>query len=384
MRRAVLLGVPETKRTVYMKKAAEREGVPLSVLDWDNWRDHLPEGELFLKIDPPRWDTGSLGDLERLTGFYERELGELSGLAEKRQAEYLNMPSAIAWLLHKRRCKERLMEAGLPVTEFLINDPEPPAEGAPGSVSGKGRISGRIRGMGRSGEPEAPAETASERGGTGGRIRNTEQLLEEMLRRRICQVFIKPVCGSGAAGVSAFRVQPGTGRMKLYTCAADMSGSGLVNTKRLRVYTEGEEIRRFLDQLLLMDCVVERWYAKDMCGIYSYDLRAVVQGGRMDRLVARLSRGPITNLQLNNHPLSEEEVGITSGQREMLEELCRKAAACFPGLWSVGLDILLEKGSRRPRILEMNAQGDLIYQDIYEENGIYRHQARRIKEWLSI
>ncbi len=144
-----------------------------------------------------------------------------------------------------------------------------------------------------------------------------------------------------------------------------------------------EQIRHILDQLLAMDCVVERWYARAMHGAYSCDFRGVVQGGRVDHLLARLSRGPITNLQLNNHPLPAEEAGLTSGQREMVEDLCERAAGCFPGLWSVGIDLLLEKGSLTPRIIEMNAQGDLIYQDIYGENIIYRRQAERMKRWLS-
>ena len=42
----------------------------------------------------------------------------------------------------------------------------------------------------------------------------------------------------------------------------------------------------------------------------------------------------------------------------------------------------MEKGSLRPRIIELNGQGDLIYQDIYSENRIYRHQAEIMKEWL--
>ena len=46
------------------------------------------------------------------------------------------------------------------------------------------------------------------------------------------------------------------------------------------------------------------------------------------------------------------------------------------------MDILLEKGSLRPRVIEMNGQGDLIYQDIYDKNKIYRHQAEMMKEWL--
>ena len=55
---------------------------------------------------------------------------------------------------------------------------------------------------------------------------------------------------------------------------------------------------------------------------------------------------------------------------------------CFPGLTCAGIDLLPERGSLALRIIEMNAQGDLIYQDMYQENRIYRHQAAMMKRWL--
>ncbi len=60
-------------------------------------------------------------------------------------------------------------------------------------------------------------------------------------------------------------------------------------------------------------------------------------------------------------------------------DLCNRAMDCYPQLKSAGIDILLEKGSLKPRIIEMNGQGDLIYQDIYADNLIYRRQAGIIK-----
>ena len=40
--------------------------------------------------------------------------------------------------------------------------------------------------------------------------------------------------------------------------------------------------------------------------------------------------------------------------------------------------MLIEKG--RPYIIEMNGQGDLIYQDIFSENIIYRSQVEIMKK----
>lgn len=353
MRQAFLLGNPGTKRTDYLKKAAEQTGISIVLLNWKDWSGHLPEGEVFLKIDPPLWDSWSLEQLNPLTETYRRQLTEIEQLAEKREVEFLNTPSAIAELLDKHGCKERLMQAGLPVPDLLCKDDV----------------------------DDAFSEKANSCKDPQKRIWSTEQLLDEMRQRRIGQVFIKPVFGSGSAGVSAFRMQPGTGRMSLYTCAFDVPDSGLVNTKKLRQYTEPGEVRSLLDRLLRLNCVVERWYPKAAYGRYTYDLRVVVQEHRIDYILARLSQGPITNLHLNNHPLSIEELGLPLQTMEDVEELCQRAMDCFPGLKSAGIDILLGKGSLKPRIIEMNAQGDLIYQDIYHENVIYRRQAERMKAW---
>jgi len=334
MRQAVLLGNPETKRAIFMKQAAEKTGLRLIFLDWRNWRELMPDAELFLKIDPPLWDSSSLGELESLVEEYKEKLTRLSYLEKKGNIVFLNHPLVIKALLDKRECKDTLRRAGIPVTESL------------------------------------------------GSVGNMEQLTEIMDACRTYQVFIKPVNGSGAAGVAAFRMQPKTGKMALYTCAADRDGR-LVNTRRLRRFSEQREIRYLLEKLLKLDCIVERWYAKETYQNMYYDLRAVLQDGKLDYLLARLSGGPITNLHLNNHPLALEELKLPVPVQEEVTKICKRAMACYPGLQSAGIDILLEKGSRRPRIIEMNAQGDLIYQDIYDKNMIYRHQTEMMGRWLS-
>ena len=65
-----------------------------------------------------------------------------------------------------------------------------------------------------------------------------------------------------------------------------------------------------------------------------------------------------------------------------IEEVCAKAMEAFPELAMAGIDILLEKGSLRPRIIEINGQGDLMYQDIFKENKIYKEQIRYMAEFL--
>lgn len=391
MRQAVVLGKPDTKRTHYLGRAAREAGLHVLFLDWDRWREDFPEGKIFLKIDPPVWDNCSLERLGDLVGGYQRQLREIQKLARFRDVEFLNEPRAIMALLDKKVCKETLVKAGLAVSEEIrpegSNDvPEKGRSAKAGAgASGAGRPEGGALGAGW---PEGRGrDDVRERLPGAELIGDVAQLLEVMRARRTYQVFIKPVCGSGAAGVAAFRWQPLTGKMILYTCARERSGEegdgldeGLVNTKRLQRITDSRQVLSMAGKLLRLGCIVERWYAKAEYRGFSYDLRAVVQDGRMDFCLARLSKGPITNLHLNNHPLELGMLGLPEKVLGELEELCRNAAGCFPGLRSAGIDILLERGSLRPRIIEMNAQGDLIYQDIYGENGIYRRQAEMMRQ----
>ncbi|MCI8769061.1 MAG: hypothetical protein HFH21_15100 [Ruminococcus sp.] len=395
MRQAVLLGSPGTKRTIYLEKGAEAEGISFRLLDWKKfpfrsadspasplrkdlvlkndfrddtaladpfWNETAREN-VFLKIDPPLWESCCLDELNILARDYEKKLQWLAELGKKRQITFLNKPEDILALLDKRACKRRLAEAGIPVTEEL---------------DGIGRavfpVAETLDSVGQAVLPVA--ETLD---GVG----RADLLLDSMERRRIFQVFIKPVCGSGAAGAAAFRWQPRSGRMILYTCAMENPETGrLVNTKRLRRFTDRKQVLSMIGRLLELGCIVERWYAKAEHNGFSYDLRAVVQDGRMDFILARLSSGPITNLHLNNHPLKGNELGLPCHVMEDVEQLCIRAAGCYPELRSVGIDVLLEKGSLRPRIIELNGQGDLIYQDIYDQNRIYLHQAEMMKEWL--
>ena len=395
MRQAVLLGSPGTKRTIYLEKGAEAEGISFRLLDWkefpfrsadspasplrkdlvlkNDFRDDTALADpfwnetawenVFLKIDPPLWESCCLDELNILAQDYEKKLQWLAELGKKRQITFLNKPEDILALLDKRACKRRLAEAGIPVTEEL---------------DGIGRavfpVAETLDSVGQAVLPVA--ETLD---GVG----RADLLLDSMERRRIFQVFIKPVCGSGAAGAAAFRWQPRSGRMILYTCAMEHPETGrLVNTKRLRRFTDRKQVLSMIGRLLELGCIVERWYAKAEHNGLSYDLRAVVQDGRMDFILARLSSGPITNLHLNNHPLKGNELGLPCHVMEDVEQLCIRAAGCYPELRSVGIDVLLEKGSLRPRIIELNGQGDLIYQDIYDQNRIYLHQAEMMKEWL--
>lgn len=330
----ILIGLENSKRTVYFKKAAEQLHIPVSVLEWDMIAEAFQKEQLkgaAVKIDPPSYHTFHLPDMKEKIEVYQRTLQNL----EDAGCTFLNSPGAILNVLDKRNCKLRLQMGGVPVTQMLS-------------------------------EP----------------VQNTEQLIALMDRKRVFSVFIKPVFFSGAAGVVAFRMHPGNQKMTAYTSCRLVEGT-LVNTKTLYCTEDYKEVCSLLDAVLSLDVIVERWYPKSSFQGKSYDLRVVYQFGHIAHIVVRQSDGPITNLHLNNQALNMKELGLDKKITDELGAVCGKAIDLFPGLSMAGIDILLEKNSQRPFIIEMNGQGDLIYQDIYRDNRIYQEQVLHLAEGYS-
>ncbi len=325
----VLIGEEATKRTDYFMQAAKDYQASVELIGWDRVEAVMNSRQYkgaVMKIDPPSYRIVSLPDMKQQIEEYGKRL-ELLG---KLPVEFLNTPEAIRQVLDKRECKRRLFNAGIPVTEMVAEH-----------------------------------------------VESVEELLTILKQKSIYSVFIKPVYFSGAAGVTAFRMQPHTGRMQVYT-SCKLTEKGLVNTKKLYRMEDESDIRNYLEELLKLDVIVERWYPKESFQGKSYDLRVVYQYGHIAHIVVRQAKGPITNLHLNNQALGIEALQLSGGIMEELDKLCGNAVALFPGLSMAGIDILLEKNSKKPYIIEMNGQGDLIYRDIYGENRIYKEQVANL------
>lgn len=69
--------------------------------------------------------------------------------------------------------------------------------------------------------------------------------------------------------------------------------------------------------------------------------------------------------------------------RQRIYLLCRKAVRTL-GLRYGGVDVLIERGTDTPYIIEVNGQGDHIYQDMYAHNSIYTRQIRTIKRNMTM
>lgn len=101
-------------------------------------------------------------------------------------------------------------------------------------------------------------------------------------------------------------------------------------------------------------------------------------GDEVDYVVVRCSDGAITNLHLNNKARLFEELSLAPSVREEL--FCRSITAMKAlGLRYAGIDVLIARNTDTPYIIEVNGQGDHIYQDMFTENKIYANQIKTIE-----
>lgn len=324
----ILIGQNETKRTKYFLLAAERVRLRVETREMGSFApEDLPEATV--KIDPPPARGTALSGLNAFIADYAAFLG---ALAANQKLRFLNEPSAILAALDKRQVKRRLLDARI---------------ATPTALSGK--------------------------------IRTVQALRERLRDAGLNRFFLKPRFGSGAAAVIACSLARNSDKLALYTSAA-FSGGALVNTKKIRKVEAKGEAEALLQAVLNLDAVAEQWIPKAAHQGAAYDLRAVWQFGRVARVVARQSSSPITNLHLNNRALPVGALDLPPGKREEIETLCARAMALYPGLRCAGIDILLEKHTLAPQIIEINGQGDLIYLDIHGENRIYREQLAMMRK----
>lgn len=312
-----------------MKRAASKLNMEISCISYKDGYEavleqlqSLKNPSEVVKLDPPQFSETEFGRMKEQLLKYHNFLEK----AEQLPLRYLNAPRSLWEVMDKRFCKQRLMDAGIPVTEMVF-----------------------------------------------GRISSVEELLGQMEKQKVRAVFIKPAFFSGASGVSALQRNPKTGQLALRTTCF-RKGDVLVNTRKLFLIKDPAGVSAVLEKLFLFEPVIEKWVPKDKYDGMDYDLRVVWQFGKIAYIVVRTSKGPITNLHLNNQPEELSVLGLSKETMEEISQLCRRSAALFPGLNVAGMDILLQKGTRKPRVIEINGQGDLIYQDIYQENRIYAGQ----------
>ncbi|MES2642136.1 MAG: STM4014 family protein [Myxococcota bacterium] len=195
-------------------------------------------------------------------------------------------------------------------------------------------------------------------------------------------VFVKPRWGSSGAGVLAWR-RSGE-REQLVTTASLQADGRLLNDKHLHTYTDRVAIDRLLGTVLGDGAIVQRWIPKATTGGAGggpFDLRVLVVGGRVAQRVARVGRGPITNLHLDATRADPDVVLAPFGPATVHEvhAACLAAAACFPGHRAIGVDVMVDPRGR-PFVLECNAWGDYLPGLLVDGLDSYGAQLRDLRE----
>lgn len=326
--RYVLIG-KRNKRYEFFAKACLEKNIKLEFFDIEdeNLISRLQEGDV-IKIDPIANDSIYIEDLKNNIITYK---GILDNLSDLKNVSFMNFPKDIYKTLDKKACKKILMQNRIKSTPML-------------DFNGK----------------------------------SLEELTDYMNENKLMNIFIKHNFGSGASGVIAFKYNKNLDRYIAYTSI--LKKDNFINTKKIRKFTDKKKIREIVNFILSDDFIVEKWIAKDDISGINYDLRVIYQFNQIDFIQVRgCKENAITNLHLNNMPLNFEDLQISDKTMNEVENLCKKSINSFSNLKSVGFDILIEKNTKRPYIIEMNSQGDLMYKDIYFENKIYKRQVEKME-----
>ncbi|MFZ6719247.1 STM4014 family protein [Undibacterium sp. Ji49W] len=210
-------------------------------------------------------------------------------------------------------------------------------------------------------------------------------------KQQTSRFFIKLNSSSSASGVVAYEYNKKNGREQAYSTVEvvhGMDGERFYNSLKVKKYTELDTIRTVLDFLFTEGALTERWIPKASHEGSAYDLRVMGIAGKRRHAIARLSRGPMTNLHLGNQRCAVDELELSSSTWAEIDALVESTMQAFPRSLYAGLDILLPRDGRPPVLLEANAFGDLLPNLLHgaestylaEINAVLRRQAGQYGE----
>ena len=326
----IVVGNAVSKRIEYFVEAGHSMQTEIRFITYEELIDCLPSlRQAVVKLEP--WVSHETDFLKyaRLNEKYMETLRQLGEMKLADDVHFLNTPQVLLKALDKRESKRLLAVDGLRVTPVVASP------------------------------------------------RSFEELVQHLSEcGRGC--FLKPRYGSGAGGIMAMRYQPVRKKWAVFTTLQRVDGI-IHNTKRIHRLCDEEEIRLLAEAVMGTDAILEAWIPKEQLHGENYDLRVVCSGSEIDYTVVRCSKGSITNLHLNNKARRWSELSLPEAVEREIFGQC-KAAVRTLGLTYAGVDVLLEKGTGIPYIIEVNGQGDHIYQDMYADNSIYVRQVKTIKK----
>ncbi len=188
------------------------------------------------------------------------------------------------------------------------------------------------------------------------------------------RLMVKLAHGSGAAGCVALHWSQA--RVHALTPVENVLVDGqdrLYCSKRIRHLTNEVEIAKLVDRLCAEKVQVERWLPKATSEGRNFDLRVVTIGGIPRHAVLRSSRSIFTNLTLGNTrgDLAAVQRRMGSDAWQRLHDTCMRVAELFPHSFTLGIDVLIRPDFVRHCVLEINAFGDLLLNQLDQGEDTY-------------
>lgn len=319
-----------SKRIEYFVEAGKHLQTEVCFMTYEELFSCLPLlRQAVIKLEPCVSDETDFLKYALLNQAYKETLQRLSEMSLPDDVCFLNTPDALLRALDKKETKEVLMDKGLKVTPML---PSPQS------------------------------------------FDELRQLLADCGRG----CFLKPRYGSGAGGIMAIRYQPNRNKWVVYTTLRQVDGV-IHNTKRINRLSVEKEIIPLAEAVIQTEAILEEWIPKAQLQGENYDLRVVCRESEIDYIVVRCSKGSITNLHLNNKAHWWNELSLSEEVRQQIYFQCQEAVQSLD-LQYAGVDVLIERGTDIPYIIEVNGQGDHVYQDMFVHNSIYTQQIKNIKK----
>ena len=319
-----------SKRIEYFVEAGKHLQTEVCFMTYEELFSCLPLlRQAVIKLEPCVSDETDFLKYALLNQAYKETLQRLSEMSLPDDVCFLNTPDALLRALDKKETKEVLMDKGLKVTPML---PSPQS------------------------------------------FDELRQLLADCGRG----CFLKPRYGSGAGGIMAIRYQPNRNKWVVYTTLRQVDGV-IHNTKRINRLSVEKEIIPLAEAVIQTEAILEEWIPKAQLQGENYDLRVVCRESEIDYIIVRCSKGSITNLHLNNKAHWWNELSLSEEVRQQIYFQCQEAVQSLD-LQYAGVDVLIERGTDIPYIIEVNGQGDHVYQDMFAYNSIYTQQIKNIKK----
>ena len=346
-----IVGVPDSERVKTFCNAAIAAGFRPPVVQ--PWSEFLPHGEIDPRATHVRLETpGRNWDTERkllLLGAAETDEADPTGKHFERidapDLERLGEPvgrvyAMRQWYLGWRRALDQLLECAK--ARRFFNDPRSVA-----TLFDKEKCQRQME----AGGCAMPASL--------GTPVNFEDLWERMRTHGKRRVFLKSCHGSSASCVVA--LESAGNQIQAFSTAL-LAGSPPVlwNTRPGKLYRELREVIAVVNAVCRQRAQAQVWVPKCGWADHRIDFRVVTVAGTPTHAVLRMSKTPLTNLQLRNQ--SGDFTAFAAANPEGVErvyEQARQAARCFPECLSLGIDVALSS-TNRAYVLEANAFGDFL------------------------